>query len=646
MKLSSKIIQGFALTNIVYIILLSSIFVFVQPVKTEIGQLTKYVLAAFEHSKDICFLVAEQRSAMRAFLASPNNDRAIFREFIEDNKAAAAQISGLDSLLSEPEAAFLRTPATTGAYREIVNSFKAYTEMSLATPDRQDKMLKLRNEFMVTYNDAVKSLTEALEAESRAVEEELRAGYSAGRPNKRVEKLNLVLGKINSSCLSFVWGLLRHSEEMFTQSQALTDEADQRLAELIAESKDQSVKAALEKARKTLKEEYQSQMKETLALIHEDNDLTVKRDALAAAVVSEALRLADAVKEITFRFTDAMIAAIGKVVAVMASGAALALAISLALAAFLTRGIVRPINKLIESLSECAHEVGGASAQLSGSSNTLAQGATENAASLEETSAALEQLSSMTKRNSDNAMEASGLTAQAAVAVQKAENSMTRVIQAMEEISLSGNEISKIIKTIDEIAFQTNLLALNAAVEAARAGEAGAGFAVVADEVRNLAIRSADAAKNTADLIAATIANINSGSEMVNTTSEAFQTVGAQANKVAELVSEVAEASREQSQGITQITTAMSEMDKVTQSNAASAEESASAASQLSLQAGSLMSAVDEMKALTYGSEAQSQQGGSGFLPPPAVPPSGAGHKGKSPEKAGKALAMEDNFDF
>jgi methyl-accepting chemotaxis protein len=209
----------------------------------------------------------------------------------------------------------------------------------------------------------------------------------------------------------------------------------------------------------------------------------------------------------------------------------------------------------------------------------------------------------MTKRNADNAVEANSLMTEANQAIGLAEQSMTKVIKAMEELSNSGHEIGKIIKTIDEIAFQTNLLALNAAVEAARAGEAGAGFAVVADEVRNLAIRSAEAAKNTSDLIAGTISNITSGSEMVNTTAENFKTVENHSGKVTELLAEVTEASKEQSQGIGQITTALGEMDKVTQSNAASAEESASAAGQLSLQAGNLLGVVEEMSALVQGAD-------------------------------------------
>jgi methyl-accepting chemotaxis protein len=172
----------------------------------------------------------------------------------------------------------------------------------------------------------------------------------------------------------------------------------------------------------------------------------------------------------------------------------------------------------------------------------------------------------------------------------------------MEEISKAGDETSKIIKTIDEIAFQTNLLALNAAVEAARAGEAGAGFAVVADEVRNLAMRAADAAKNTAELIEGTLKRVKDGSALVNTTNGAFAEVADRTAKVGELVSEIAAASNEQAQGIDQVNTAVAEMDKVVQQNAASAEESASASEEMSAQAEQMKGMVGELVALVGGS--------------------------------------------
>ncbi len=231
---------------------------------------------------------------------------------------------------------------------------------------------------------------------------------------------------------------------------------------------------------------------------------------------------------------------------------------------------------------------------------TLSQGAGRNAASLEEIAAALEELSSMTHRNSENAGQANDLMCEAQGDVTRAADAMNRVIKAMEEISASGQEIGKIIKTIDEIAFQTNLLALNAAVEAARAGEAGAGFAVVAEEVRNLATRSAEAARGTADLIADTIRNISSGSEMVRQAGEGFDRVGGGVNKAGSLLSAVAEASREQAQGISQISQSMSEMDKVTQDNLAASSQAAEASADLARQAEELIDTVGDLSVMVY----------------------------------------------
>ena len=156
---------------------------------------------------------------------------------------------------------------------------------------------------------------------------------------------------------------------------------------------------------------------------------------------------------------------------------------------------------------------------------------------------------------------------------------------AVAEITRSSEETGKIIRTIDEIAFQTNLLALNAAVEAARAGEAGAGFAVVADEVRNLAMRAADAAKNTSNLIENTIGAVRKGNELTNATQEAFKENAAISQKISQLVDEIASASVEQAQGVSQVGRAVTEMDKITQQAAANAEESAAAAEELNAQA-------------------------------------------------------------
>jgi len=249
------------------------------------------------------------------------------------------------------------------------------------------------------------------------------------------------------------------------------------------------------------------------------------------------------------------------------------------------RSITRPINRAITSLSEAAEQVVSASGQVSSASQSLAEGASEQAASIEETSSSLEEMSSMTKQNADNATAADRLMKESKQMVERANGSMTELTQSMEDISKASDETSKIIKTIDEIAFQTNLLALNAAVEAARAGEAGAGFAVVANEVRNLAMRAAEAAKNTSVLIEGTVKKVKEGSELVERTNGAFAEVSKSAAKVADLVSEIAAASSEQAQGIDQINKAVAEMDKVTQQTAANAEESASASEEMNAQA-------------------------------------------------------------
>ncbi len=262
------------------------------------------------------------------------------------------------------------------------------------------------------------------------------------------------------------------------------------------------------------------------------------------------------------------------------------------------RGITGKINKIVNQLAEGSEQVASASRQVSSASQSLAEGSTEQAAGLEETSSSLEEMSSMTKQNADNAQQANTLSVEARKAANTGTDSMNKMNQAIQDIQKSSTETAKIVRVIDEIAFQTNLLALNAAVEAARAGEAGKGFAVVAEEVRNLAMRSAEAAKNTANMIEESVKNARNGVDIATEVGKALEEIVFGIGKTTDLISEIAAASAEQAQGIDQVNTAVSQMDKVTQQNAANAEESASTSEELSAQAEQMDIIVQELAVL------------------------------------------------
>lgn len=262
------------------------------------------------------------------------------------------------------------------------------------------------------------------------------------------------------------------------------------------------------------------------------------------------------------------------------------------------RQISTTLRQLADELSQGSKQVASAASQVSSSSQSLAQGASEQAASLEETSSSTEEINSMTHKNADNSQISAQLMSEVAQQISVCNHRLDEMVASMNEITESSVNISKIIKVIDEIAFQTNILALNAAIEAARAGEAGMGFAVVADEVRNLAQRSAQAARDTADLIEDSIAKSNQGGRKLSEVTKSILGITAGGEKVKILLEEVQAGSKEQARGLDQIVMAISQMEQVTQKTAATAEESAAAGEELSAQSETLHCLVIRLAAL------------------------------------------------
>ena len=266
------------------------------------------------------------------------------------------------------------------------------------------------------------------------------------------------------------------------------------------------------------------------------------------------------------------------------------------IAFILSKKITAPIIKVISGMTMASSQASASSNHLVAGSKSLAEGASNQAASLEEISSSMEQMSSMTKQNAKNATNANDMSDDVSKFILEANKDMERMSEAITRIQSSTNETVHIIKTIDEIAFQTNLLALNAAVEAARAGEAGKGFAVVAEEVRNLAQRSAGAAKNTTTLIEEARNNAASSVAVVKEVAHRLEIIKETEANASTLIAEIAAASKEQAHGIEQVNRGVFMLEKVTQTNAGTAQESASVSAEISREANKMTAMVENLR--------------------------------------------------
>jgi len=264
----------------------------------------------------------------------------------------------------------------------------------------------------------------------------------------------------------------------------------------------------------------------------------------------------------------------------------------------LTSGANQQLRRFAKDLAEGANQIAGAAEQVASSSQSLARGASEQAGSVQETNAGTDTITAMTKQNTESAHECSRLMVRAQEIGRGGLEAVGRLTETMSSINASSEEISKILRVIDDISFQTNILALNAAVEAARAGESGAGFAVVADEVRNLAHRCAEAAKNTTDLVAKSVARAREGQAGLEAVKDSMGQSKQIRIDVQAVADNVTKCSDEQSRSLDQIAQAIRQMGSVSQNAAAAAEESASASEQLSAQAQTMRDVVRRIQVL------------------------------------------------
>ena len=605
LKLSTKLAAGFGAIIIIALVLGALAITRMSAVKTTAGRI------ALENVPEVAVANHVERSSLRtmyemrgyayteeaAFLDGTRKNLAEVKRFLGEAKAHGASSPRLAQLKEAAEKA--ETAALQ--YEQLVDETVRITG-SLGKNKAQ------MNEAATAFMDAcdtfwvsqLKSLNEDITAATagKLSEEKLQ---------ERVRKIVLCndIADAGYKVRVGAWKAIATRDPAdLKATMALFTEINSKLDELKAITKLEKNLQQIADCRGA-GESYRKGMEQFLTNWLAREEVGKRRLEVANAVLAQAQATAELGMKDTTQATSGAATALGAANMVLIFGLGAALVLGVGIAYFLTRSITRPIMTVAQALSTGADQTAAAANQVSSSSQALAEGANEQAASLEETGSSLEEMSSMTKRNTDNAQRANELARQARQSAESGATDMAAMTTAMGDIKASSDEIGKIIKTIDEIAFQTNILALNAAVEAARAGEAGAGFAVVAEEVRNLAQRSAVAAKETAAKIEGAISKTALGVQLSTKVSTTLQEIVTRARQVDELAAEVASSSKEQSQGINQLNIAIGQIDKVTQNNAANAEESASASEELSAQAESLKEFVAVLLALAVGQKQQ-----------------------------------------
>jgi methyl-accepting chemotaxis protein/methyl-accepting chemotaxis protein-2 (aspartate sensor receptor) len=562
---------------------------------------------------------------------------------MRDNETALAaakkEFAELKTFLDEAEALGKKYELKALLEKQSIAS-KSLTEY-VGSVERGEKILANKKKSDAIMVEAAPKIVENIDnyiasVKQNQVDELKETAVYKDRMIERMDKIilaNQMAQTISEARVAGQRALVRNDADMMLKAINRLPFMYKSLQDLIAQTRNPKTTAIL----KTIESEskaYENALKELVNVINE----TTKENAIRIKAAAEVIDSAEAVVNIGLKNVDELSKEsdtnLDIATSIMVIGLILAVLISIAVAFFIIRSIVKIVTESVKSLSEGTSQVVSASEQISSASVSLAEGASSQASSVEEVSATIEQATASNNQNAENSREANLLAQHSNDAAKVGNQRVQDLMGAMEKITDSSQKIAKIIKTIDEIAFQTNLLALNAAVEAARAGEHGLGFAVVAEEVKNLAERSAGAAKEITGIIEASIDQVKAGTEVANKTKESFTEILNGIKKTSDLIGEIAISAKEQAEGMNQIATAMGSVDQITQQNASASEETAAAAEELNAQALSMLDNVSELAMLAgydMGRENRSAPKTTKRLSAPVMAPKRLGMNAKKP---------------